>query len=297
MGSGYKSMIAVRLQGRLGNQLFQYVFIMAASEKLSTNFYIDQFVEGSVVHRYFEIDLNTIDAINLFLNNISGYKNFFSYYLRKAFNKCISCAHNLKLEEYSFANDDSLIKIKDKTLYAGYFQSLFFINSFEDLIRRKLVIKKVLSQAFEKQFGALYQSKTIVTIHVRRTDYKNLKHLDLGNEDLSLPMSYYQNALLKITDKNLHYMFISDDITFVEENFGHINPKTISNESEIIDFQHLLSSDICVISNSTFSWWGAWLNAKKNKVVYCPEYYLGFHLKKQIPQNIYPKEWRQVEFS
>jgi hypothetical protein len=290
-------MIAIRLQGRLGNQIFQYAFIMAASKKLGTRFYIDQFVEESLIHRYFEISPNTIDSINLFLINKKGCKNIFSYYLRKSFNKYVSYAYNLKSEEYKFAFDDSLLTIKNNILYIGYFQSLFFLTSFENSIRRKLVIKKAFSKAFIDQFGGLYQKKTIVTIHVRRTDYKNLAHLNLGADDLSLPMTYYQSALLKLTDKNLHYIFISDDITFVEENFDHITPKTISNESEIFDFQHLLNADICIISNSTFSWWGAWLNSKENKTIYCPKYYLGFHLKKQVPQNIYPKEWRQVEFT
>jgi hypothetical protein len=113
---------------------------------------------------------------------------------------------------------------------------------------------------------------------------------------LTLPLSYYQNTLTALKRKNLHYIFISDDIAFIEENFADIEPKTISKESEIYDFQHLLNSNICVISNSTFSWWGAWLNTRSDKIIYCPKYYLGYHLKKQIPENIYPQEWRQIEF-
>ena len=165
------------------------------------------------------------------------------------------------------------------------------------MIRQKLTIKTEISQAFKDRFSELYRANTIVTVHVRRTDYKNLGHLNLGGDDLSLPLKYYQNALSTVTGKNLHYIFISDDTAFVEANFAGIQPKTISVENEICDFQHLLNADICITSNSSFSWWGAWLNEKESKVVYCPKYYVGFHLKKEIPLNIYPKEWRQIGFN
>jgi hypothetical protein len=290
-------MIAVRLEGRLGNQLFQYAFIYSAAKKLNTSFYLDQYIEKSVVHQYFQIDGNIAETISLFLFNITGYKNIFNYYLRKSLNKYLTYIYNLKTKEYELDNDESQVEFEDKTLYIGYFQSIIFLSPHEDIIRQKLIIKRKFSKAFKNKFSTLYHGKTIVTIHVRRTDYKNLSHLNLGSDDLSLPLNYYRNALSILTGKNLHYIFISDDTNFVEENFADIEPKTISKETEIYDFQHLLNSTVCIISNSTFSWWGAWLNAHKNKVVYCPKYYLGYHLKKQIPQNIYPKEWRQIDFS
>jgi hypothetical protein len=290
-------MIAVRLQGRLGNQLFQYAFIYAASKKLNTKFYLDQYFEKSLIYQYFQIEVNKIESISLFLLGIKGYRNIFNFRMRRAINQGFAYCFRLKKNESSFADEEADVKILDDTLYLGYFQTLLFLEPFKVDIRQKLTLKKDISMAFNERFSSLYLSKTIVTIHIRRSDYKNLSHLDLGKDDLTLPLSYYNNALKELNEKNLHYIFISDDTKFVEENFDHIEPKTISRELEIYDFQHLLNSSICIISNSTFSWWGAWLNAKKNKVVYCPRFYLGFHLKKQIPKNIYPKEWRQIDFN
>ena len=61
------------------------------------------------------------------------------------------------------------------------------------------------------------------------------------------------------------------------------------HESEIVDFQLLMNADICVISNSTFAWWGAYLNRKVHKMVMAPKYFLGFHDGKEFPNGIYSK--------
>lgn len=290
-------MISIRLEGRLGNQLFQYAFIYSASKKLNTGFYLDQSAERSFVHQYFQIDKGTNEGLSLFLANIKGFRNIFRYHLRKRLNMLVANYYQLNTRQYPFAENEHDVIFENNTLYIGYFQSPLFMRTYETLIREQLSIKDIYTTGFKTRYETLYADNTIVTVHIRRTDYKNLQHLNLGADDLTLPLSYYQNTLATLSGKNLHYIFVSDDTAFVEENFREIEPKTISKECEIYDFQHLMNSDICVISNSTFSWWGAWLNTKKNKIVYCPKYYLGYHLKKQIPQNIYPEEWRQIEFN
>ena len=56
-----------------------------------------------------------------------------------------------------------------------------------------------------------------------------------------------------------------------------------------------MNANICILSCSTFSWWGAWLNKQKNLKVYVPKYFLGFKVKKEYPVNIIPKKWKQIE--
>jgi len=290
-------MIAVRLQGRLGNQLFQYAFALYAAGQLNTPFYLDQYLERSSIHQYFDIDTNKAEAFSLYLSSISGFRNIFNFRGRRFFNRAVNNYYGLKIKEYPFANIDPEIDLEDNTLYIGYFQSAYFAGAIKQLLRKKLSLKKNHTDNFNKKFNTLYRDKNIVTIHIRQTDFKALGHLNLGADDLSLPLSYYKNALTAISkDINTHYIFISDSPEFVEQNFGDVTPKIISRESEITDFQHMLNADICITSNSTFSWWAAWLNIKANKKVYCPKYYMGFHLKQQVPQNIYPANWNQIDF-
>jgi hypothetical protein len=55
-----------------------------------------------------------------------------------------------------------------------------------------------------------------------------------------------------------------------------------------------MHADICILSNSTFSWWGAWLNDKKDKIVHAPRYFLGWKTQKEFPENIYPSTWNLI---
>ena len=289
-------MIAVRLQGRLGNQLFQYAFIYVAAKQLNTSFYIDQHIERSVVNKYFEKLNPPKNHLCVRLFGINGFKNIFSYHLRRFYYKKLAQFYKLQVKQYDFNEDQHQVTIQNDTLYLGYFQSELLIRSIENTIREKFILKNEFVDQFNKKYGNLYRNNKIVTIHIRRTDYLNLPHLNLGGADLSLPVDYYQKAIAKYEGKNVHFIFISDDIEFVENNFRQLTNKTISTDTEIMDFQHLLNADGCIISNSTFSWWGAWLNSTKNKTIYCPRYYLGYRDKKEFPQNIYPHEWKQIDF-
>jgi Glycosyl transferase family 11 len=289
-------MIAVRIEGRLGNQLFQYAFILTTAKTLNTNYYIDQYIQPSVIEKYFyNVNSKPKQVVN-WLFGIKGCKNIFSFYLRRLYYKYVAQLFKLSVLQYPFTALKGEIKIQNNTIYQGYFQSEFFFKPIEETIRNKFALKPNLVDQFNVKYGSIYRSNKIVTVHIRRTDYQNLPHLDLGSADLTLPISYYQKALSNYIGQNVYFIFISDDIAFVEDNFKHIKNKTISADSEIMDFQHLLNADVCIISNSTFSWWGAWLNSKKSKAVYCPQYYMGYHLKKEVPDNIYPDDWIQIEF-
>ncbi|RYD77003.1 MAG: alpha-1,2-fucosyltransferase, partial [Sphingobacteriales bacterium] len=112
--------------------------------------------------------------------------------------------------------------------------------------------------------------------------------------NISLPTSYYHDAIKETLRDNSFYIIISDDHEFVKKEFSYLDHKYISNCSEIIDLQFLMNADQCIISNSTFGWWGAYLNPKNPPVV-VPKYWLGFAEKVEFPCNIIPKEWKLIE--
>ena len=288
-------MIAVRLQGRLGNQLFQYAFIYTAAKKLNTSFYIDQYIESFIADKYFQNLSHSSNRLAIKLFRITGFKNIFSYHLRRFYYGNLLFSHKYSMKIYGFSDKQNEVEIHNNTIYQGYFQSVLLIEPHEALLRQKFILKDRFVNEFKMKYGDLYNNNTIVTVHIRRTDYINVEHLNLGKNDISLPLSYYQNAIKELNKQDVHFLFISDDPEFVKEHFKQIVNKTISIDNEIMDFQHLMNAHICVISNSTFSWWGAWLNSTKNKIIYCPKYYLGYHLKKEIPCNIYPDEWKQID--
>ncbi len=289
-------MIAVRLEGRLGNQLFQYAFAYAAAKKLGVPFYLDKSIELFVPNKYFNVQADVLAGVDNAVFSVKGFKNLFNVHLRRLFYKNLNKSYRLSERIYSFDVQSDEVALINKSLYIGYFQSAAFFNAFEQQIRDQFTLKKKWQELFWQKYGDLYEHKKIVAVHVRRTDYKNMPNLNLGGADLCLPLSYYKAALANFSDTAVHFVFVTDDVPFVEQHFSGITNKTISADSEIIDFQHLLNADACIIANSTFSWWGAWLNAKSGKTIYCSKYYLGHYLKQQIPQNIYPKDWRLIDF-
>jgi len=97
--------------------------------------------------------------------------------------------------------------------------------------------------------------------------------------------------LKKLTIENPYYIFISDDLSYIEEEFDYLKEKYISKHNDIIDFQFLLNADICILSNSSFSWWGAYLNNKK-ATVFAPKFWLG--KKSELPKHIIPEGWHKL---
>jgi hypothetical protein len=289
-------MIAIRLNGRLGNQLFQYAFIYTAAKELNTSFFIDQYHEKFIAGNYFENLTPNRSKLITRLFYIEGFKNIFSFHLRRFYYDFIYRFYKVSVKEYDFNCDSSEITFRNKTLYSGYFQSELFFKAFEKSIRDKFILKKKFSDQFNLKYNELYKNNKIVTVHIRRTDYLHLPHLNLGGADLSLPIAYYKNAISRYAGQKVHFVFISDDNNFIQENFKEILNKTISMDSEIMDFQHLLNADGCILSNSTFSWWGAWLNNKTEKNIYAPKYFMGWRIKKETPACIYPDNWILIDF-
>jgi hypothetical protein len=103
--------------------------------------------------------------------------------------------------------------------------------------------------------------------------------------------------LSQFSQENHRFIFISDDIGYVKEHFGSFKNVYYSSQNEITDFQLMMYADICVTANSTFSWWGAWLNEKPTKKIYVPKYFMGISDKTEFPSQIIPKNWIQVDVS
>ena len=90
------------------------------------------------------------------------------------------------------------------------------------------------------------------------------------------------------------YIFITDDPGFVKTEFGYLNDIYIFNNSEIVDFQFLMNADINIISNSSFSWWGTYLNPKRPKVI-APKHWFKDNAFLKSPKNVLLKSWNLID--
>ena len=283
-------MIGVRLQGRLGNQLFQYAFIYSTAKTLGEAFLLDQHIERLIIAEYFVLRPGLSGWLSRRIFSIKGYKNLFSYRLR-----ILIYSHTSMLFKhfvsYPFDISPMEVSLQKNTFYQGYFQSCSFFEPYTSEIKDLFKIKRKYAELYISRFSDILEGHRVVTVHIRRQDYQNF----LGN-DITLPMEYYHKVLRMINEPNALYILISDEPALVKEEFSYLKNVLISEELEITDFQHLLRADICVIANSTFSWWGAFLNQNPSKKVYAPQHFLGWREQKEIPIDIYPSSWNIVSF-
>lgn len=282
-------MISIKLEGRLGNQLFQFAFIYAASKKLDTSFYLDKSIVDFILPEYFVVKNDFLLALDNHIFSIKGYKYIFSIHLKKTFYLMLEkiCFGKKKIIVNSDASASvALMNLRNGFMYKGYFQSEEYFKNFKEDLKTIFTIKQQYKTAFNNISATVSSSKKTVTVHIRRGDYVSTEY--------ELPTNYYKTALSMISDEDNFYVFVSDDPLFIEQEFKYIENKYISYNSEIIDLQFLINADICILSNSSFSWWGAWLNNKPGKKVIAPEFWLGQRMGQEYPPEIIPPEWTTI---
>jgi Glycosyl transferase family 11 len=252
--------IAVECRGRIGNQMFQYAFGLSASRALHTKLVIDD----EQLRRLFVLDPR-------------------------------SSADSPRPEHVVTIPNDGydephavLARLSDETTYVGYFQSEQFFAAAADDVRKAFRLCPEHAQAFEARYAELAE-REYVCCHMRRTDY----HTFAGG--VALPMSYYESALARIAAApGTPIVFVGDDLDEARAAFGRLEAVRFEHNDEAVDLQLMRHASMVVVSNSTFAWWGAWLNESEGKRVIAPRHWLGFDFGWEYPPRVIPAGWEQL---
>jgi hypothetical protein len=284
-------MVIVRLMGGLGNQMFQY----AAARKLAGKkaIYIDDsFLTANQISTEIftarQLELLTFYRINL--KRLNPY--FRRFLLTK--NKLLSLLRRLFPVYYSEMKqiDDNNIgrfltgvNAKGILYLNDYFQDPTIFESVRHILIQDFTFKPINSNL--KTVEEKIASTNAVSIHIRRGDY--LKPL-INDFHGVLTMEYYQHAISYINRKveNPTYFIFSDDLEWCEKNLSFIENKHLVSGSQAAweDMSLMSRCKHQIIANSSFSWWGAWLNENPGKTVICPKKWFN-----QENTRIIPKEW------
>lgn len=267
-------MITSNLTGGLGNQIFQIASAYAHSMK-----------NNDTACFNFNKSHTPLQG-----NNVIKYKNtLFKEFCHDddILNKCVN-VYNEKKHSY-----DS-IEYQENQKLCGYFQSEKYFYSCKETIINKLLIglkshPKWLSVTEELNKLKLKTNKPIVSLHVRRGDYLNFPDIHPH-----CTIDYYNKAIKLLLEQigEFYLYVISDDIIWCKNNFGN-NAIFSHYLDEVEDLILMVNCDHHIISNSTFSWWGAYLNSKKNKIVMSPSLWFG-PKGPQDQQDIIPKGWIKI---
>ncbi|NUU95812.1 hypothetical protein XO10_05895 [Marinitoga sp. 1135] len=264
--------------GKLGNQIFQYTFLKTI-QKNNEKIILFGFEE---LFNVFEINDNRIIKFSI----KSKWRRRMVYKVIKPFIELFSnvnlinsiqveyekVLHNYRRESTKYNMKKGLIK-KITLVKTGYFQSEIF---FDKNLLCKLKIKEDLIKR-ANQFLKPIEKKYKVFVHIRRGDYKNLK---VYGKSALLPMNYFHQQIKWFLEnkKNVYFIFLSDEPSFIEEEFNYLDNKIISNNSYEVDFAIMTLCNGAILSPSSFGWWGSYL-MKDRDVVFAPKYWLGFNSK------------------
>lgn len=283
-------MVIVKLMGGLGNQMFQYA---AARALTSGKIYLDNSFlnknnissEGFTARR-FELDIfRRLKAKKL---------NSYARRLLLTNNKKYNLLKHLlpsRLNKINYITEDNITEslnknLQNEVLYLdGYFQNPVFFNEL-----RKSICNEFTFPKLEDKFGELLneiENSNSVAIHIRRGDY-----LQIGINEYHgiLPISYYQDAVSYLSDKltNPYYFVFSDDPAWCAENLVFLDDKYIVSDDHQawVDMYLMSQCKHHIIANSSFSWWGAWLNENPDKIVIAPKRWF-----METETHIIPEKW------
>jgi hypothetical protein len=259
------------LMGGLGNQMFQISKAICESRKYNIDVKFRKFssigMEGRQPTSYF----------NNILRNIP-------------FTDDVIIAERIYEPSWDY-NTIDISNVNDNIEFWGYYQSSKNFNGYDEYIKSLFSLTEDFTEKIKKKYPNVFNINS-VSIHVRRGDYLNISNV--------LPVidkSYIDKSLELIPEKS-HIFIFSNDKNWVRENLNYDNV-TIVDDLE--DYEELWMISLCnhnIISNSSFSWWGAFLNKHKDKKVLCPSVWFGPDGEKKW-DDIYESDWIKipVEFS
>jgi len=271
----------ILIRGGLGNQMFGYAFYLMLKKMYPQSIMIIDPLDSWIAHNGYELN-RIFPSIKCKSNKYyRRIRKLYSRYFPKQFIKVIN--ENLDSSSIKYLKNNRAI-----TLYDGFWQSEMYFKSIERDIRKtfsfNLYKLSIQSQILLDEIG----SCNSVSVHIRRGDY--LEHIDFFGNICTL--DYYYKAIEYMDNKedNLFFYVFSDDpvwtlSTLIIENSRIVNINTLNDS-----WQDMCLMSHCkhnIIANSTFSWWGAWLNANENKTIIAPKKWTNF----KLPSCLVPENW------
>ena len=310
-------MIIVKLIGGLGNQLFQYAAGLHLAKCKNTELKIDIGILGGttpndVTPREVELDLFQTNLVFASKNEIDSFKqwsgNAYLRFLQRKFPLAISFFIKLMsrfyrgnslpkmyIAESGFRYMKSYKHLPDNVYLEGFWQSEKYFLEIRDLLLKEFIPKVKMSEVNLEILNRINKVNSI-SIHFRRGDF--ITNKNASNFHGALPLEYYEKAVTEIISHvaNPEFFIFSDDANWVKENFKIDYPVTFvmhnSGRDSVYDMVLMSNCKHNIIANSSFSWWGGWMNTNENKMVISPKQW--FKDETIDTSDLIPSDWIRI---
>ncbi|MFC1989900.1 alpha-1,2-fucosyltransferase [Chloroflexota bacterium] len=322
-------MIIVRIYGGLGNQMFQYAAARRLAHKHNTMLKLD-INDLVLAHGYSIYGLRSFNIRENPANLLDILRCYQAEGIRRIANRVVGCrltaivvnrllksnVQSLKQRYYDydlaskethrllvgrilsqrfFHFDPEVLEAPDNVYLMGSWISEKYFKDIEDIIRNEFTVKTPQTGR-NAETAEMIRNSQSVSLHVRRGDYgMTPEYREIY--DICDP-SYYERCVKYITDRvnSAHFFVFSDDIPWAKSNLKIPSPMTfVDHNNDLTNYEDLRLMSQCkhnIIANSSFSWWGAWLNANPGKIVCAPEKFI--RLRNFDPKDILPEEWVKI---
>ena len=285
-------MIIVKIKGGLGNQMFQYAFGKSLSIKNNDELKLD--IEGLQSTTTETKRSYTLDKFNIDSKIAEGGEILKLKYPLGILSKIIRFIKAKVFRKFYIGFYKEVLEIKGDAYLDGYYQSPKYFEKIDEIIRHDLSLKNILDGKAGIFKEKIDENDNAVSIHIRRGDYVQDKKINSVHG--TCDQEYYNEAIKIIKERidSPAFFVFSDDIDWVKNNMNFTDSIFVS-DPEIKDYEELILMSRCkhnIIANSTFSWWGAWLNANPNKIVIAPKQWNTFDTSDKL--GIIPEKWIQL---
>jgi hypothetical protein len=291
-------MIIVKLIGGLGNQLFQYAagrrlaYVRKAQLKLD--------VSGFETYKLHKYGLNHFNIVEEFASaaDISRCRSRKSLPVRAAgaVMDLFGSSRAISLvKEKHFNFDREIIRERDNTYLDGYWQSEKYFRDIERIIHREFAFKSEPDEA-NRDAARLIIGCDSVSVHIRRGDYVSDPITNSAHGTVS--PEYYRAAMKMAAARRpgARFFVFTDDPEWVREHMPFEYPVTLMTHNDVEhNYEDLRLMSLCkhnILANSTFSWWGAWLNLNPEKIVIYPAKW--FNDVSLDTRDLAPEGWLRV---
>ena len=282
--------VFVQLQGGLGNQLFQYAAGRGVAIRNGSELLLDIRGYGTNRHRQYSLDHFGIKARIASVSELPPpYTSRLRYKVWKRFGR-----HPRYVRERGLALDTDVLTLGPECYLHGYFPSEGYFADVADQLRSELAFNDAPDSQGREMLNRI-AGENAVALHVRRGDY-----LTAGPKTFPvLAQSYYSMAVAYISEwvhRPVIHVF-SDCPDWVHGNLHFDYPTVIHDHNQEKDRCHedLRLMSACrhnITANSTFSWWGAWLNPNPDKIVIAPKTWFGERVP-PVP-DLVPSTWHRI---